>query len=195
MAKLNILFLSLDQSLLGANKSGDTIERFQSYSKHLNTILALVPTTKKPVAISSPFPIEIYPAYGKDKLAAYFSLLLQTRKLLQTRNIDIVTANDPVLSLIGSLAKLSTGSQVVVEVNVLGNRLANISWAFERWYHPILWLVHLIAILTADHIRTDNTGDAVFLKNTFGFSKEKISVIPMVPKQVKNLKKTSLATT
>lgn len=178
---LNILFLSLDQSLLGVSTVGDTYDRLTAYKKFLNKIVVIVPTTRKPKRTSTSDNINIIPAYSNNKILAYFKLFLETKRIICEEKIDLVTCNDPVLSFIAILARLISGRKTSIEVNVLGNRLGNIPWIFEKPHHIFLWLIHYFSIKFSDQIRSDNSGDTNFLIQKIGIPKDKITTIPMVP--------------
>lgn len=179
---MNILILSLDQALVGGSQSGDTNQRLLAYSQHCRPITLLIPTTQ-PAHTLRQGRVVIIPVFASNKFIAYLKLFIQTVRTLNTNKPDLVVCNDPTLASIAIIANLVGSRKAKVEVNVLGNRLTNRAWIFERWHHPLLWLTHVFAIYLSDHIRTDNTGDQRILTQKFKIPKSKIAVIPMPPSQ------------
>ncbi len=174
---MNVLILSLDESLFNTHGEGDTLERFKAYRKHTTSLKVIVSTQKKykPLSIAG---IDIFGVSGRNKLFSYLKMLFMTKELCKEK-IDIIVANDPILGFISLLAR--SNSTPKIQISVFDLQLLDPNWIALKLHHYILKIIGIWALKNADSIRTDNSGDRNDLVDKLFIDPNIITTIPISP--------------
>jgi glycosyltransferase involved in cell wall biosynthesis len=174
--KMNILVISLDKEILKKSGQSETINRFKIISQKKIGINFIIPTSKKTKSFSIS-KINIIPAYGKNTLLSYFSILIKIVKICLKNKIDLILANDAVLGAIAIIAR--SIFKYKVQISVFGLEIFSKDWQKERIQNALLKTVHIWALKKADSIRTDNAKDKIILNEKLKIDKNKIVSIPV----------------
>ena len=176
---MNICILSLDQSLVKPKVYGDTLERFKAYSKKVNHIKVLVPTTNSQATGSTIKNLDIEPVNTHHQALSYLKLFQKVVAL--SKDVDIVVTNDPVLGSIAEMSRVATRENFKIQINVFGLHVHNKFWLADRWQNRFWAKIHTWMFTRADSIRTDNHRDKLELVKDLNITSEKIVVVPLVP--------------
>lgn len=176
---MHLINLSLDQSLFGLKKLGDSHERFVAYARGFESFTVIVPTKHK-IKPYEKTRITYIPAIGKNQLAAFIETSKYLRKTISGKKNTIIICNDPVLGFIALLVKVRF-PKVKIQINSFGTRLNQWRWLFEKPYNPFIWIISLISLLFADSIRTDTNGDKEIIQRFTLKEDKKFIVLPVPP--------------
>lgn len=177
---MNVLILSLDQSLITGTGIGDSLERFRSYARHLTSLLVLIPTTSSSATGLNQTKIAIIPIKARSKIFAYLNLIQQLRRLSVVP--DLIVTNDPILGLIALISR-GFSSNPKIQINVFGLPLFNSFWYHSRPLNFFFAPFYVIALKLADGVRTDNKSDRQQLIKKLKLNPDTTVVIPVPPSQ------------
>ena len=196
---MRVLVISIDRTLLGADYSGDVLERHQKYAREAGSLDVIVMSTKgfKKKEIDSH--LAVFPTNSKSKLTYVFDALEIAKNIYWPNKIDLIVCQDPFLTgLAGWLIKKRFKIPLLIHFH--GDFWDNKYWLLEKsrwWFNWFLFLLSKFLVPRADGIRVVSSGIRDKLIKG-GVSGEKIRVIPTPvdlkkferfdEKKVKNLK-------
>jgi glycosyltransferase involved in cell wall biosynthesis len=171
--------ISLDRTLLGADYSGDVLERHQEYARRAGRLDIIVFSKKgfNKKKISSQ--LTIYPSNSSTKLNYIFDAFEIAKKIYWPDKFDLIVAQDPFLcGLAGWLIKKRFKIPLLIHFH--GDFWQNKYWLLERkrwWFNWFFLLLSKFLVDGADGIRVISSGIRDKLIKG-GVDQNKIKVIP-----------------
>jgi len=179
---MRVLMISLDKTLLGADYSGDVLERHQEYAQragHLDIIVFQKGTFpwnqgNVPLQIHSTNSLsKIFYVWDAYKVAADKGTVLASQG---QSPYQLIITQDPFLTgLVGYLLKRKFKIPLLIHFH--GDFWQNKYWLKERWFNLILLWLSKFLVKKADGIRVVSSGIKTKLIE-IGLAKNKIRVIP-----------------
>ena len=175
---MRVLMISIDKTLLGADYSGDVLERHQKYAEKIGSLDIIIMSKKwlKKRKISSQ--LTVYPTNSSTKLNYIFDTYEIAKNIYWPDKFDLIVCQDPFLTgLAGWLIKKRF--KVPLLIHFHGDFWNNKYWLFEKgrwWFNWFFFLISKLIVARADGIRVVSSG----IKNKLiksGISKDKIRVI------------------
>jgi len=171
--------ISLDRTLLGADYSGDVLERHKEYAKLTGQLDIIVFSKKgfKKKKINEN--LTIYPTNSRIKLNYILDAYETIRSIYWPDKFDLVVCQDPFLAgLVGWIIKKRF--KVPLLVHFHGDFWQNKYWLIEAgrwWFNWFFLLLSIFIVKRSDGIRVVSSGikDKLVKK---GINKRKIKVIP-----------------
>lgn len=178
---MHILMFSYDKNLVDGSPAGDALSRHESYAEHLDKldIVIPLPAAEKPAELRIKEKLSIYPT-GGFKIAAWLRAYMRARKICREGRVDIVVAQDALLGVLGVLLKKEFGCKL--QLNAFGLEIFNDWWLKQSLLHRVYRVVMCWALRRADLVRTDATRAKISLVEKLGIPKEKVAVIPIIPR-------------
>ena len=176
---MRVLMISIDRTLLGADYSGDAVDRHQIYAK-LAGQLDIIVLTKKGFNKKKISPeLTIYPTNSRNKLSYVFDAFEIAKKLYWPDKFNLVVTQDPFLNgLIGWIVKKRFKAPLLIHFH--GDFWDNKYWLLEKgrwWFNWFFLLISKIVVYKADGIKVVSSGIKRKLVRG-GVNKSKIRVIP-----------------
>ena len=174
--------ISIDRTLLGADYSGDALERHQAYAK-LAGQLDIVVLTKKGLNKKKISPeLTAYPTNSKNKLNYVFDAFEIAKKIYWPDKFDLIVTQDPFLTgLIGWIVKKRFKAPLLIHFH--GDFWQNKYWLREKgrwWFNWFFFLLSKFIINGADGIRVVSLGiKSKLVKNKIAKSKIRIISTPV----------------
>jgi len=168
--------ISLDRTLLGADYSGDVIERHQEYARRTGQLDIIVFSKKgfKKIKVSSQ--LTAYPTNSSTKINYIFDAFKIAKEIYWPDKFDLIVVQDPFLTgLAGWLIKKRFKVPLLVYFH--GDFWQNKYWLKEKWFNPIFLFLSKFLVDRTDGIRVVSSG----IKNKLvkgGVNKKKIRIIP-----------------
>ena len=175
---MRILMISLDRTLLGADYSGDVLERHKKYADLAGQLDIIVFSKKGFKKNKVNEKLRIYPTNSRNKLTYLFDAYEIARKIYWPDKFDLVVCQDPFLTgLFGWIIKKRF--KVPLLVHFHGDFWKNKYWLIEKgrwWFNWFFLLLSVFVVKKSDGIRVVSSGikDKLVKK---GIDKRKIKVI------------------
>jgi len=171
--------ISLDRTLLGADYSGDVLERHQKYTDLIGRLDIIVFSKKgfNKKKINENF--RIYPTNSKTKLTYIFDAYEIARNIYWPDKFDLIVCQDPFLTgLAGWFIKKRF--KVPLLIHFHGDFWQNKYWLIEKgrwWFNWFFLILSKFLINKTDGVRVVSSGikDKLVKK---GINKRKIKVVP-----------------
>jgi len=167
--------ISIDRTLLGADYSGDVLERHQEYAQQAGQLDIIIFSKKgfKKRKISPQ--LTVYPTNSSTKLNYIFDAYEIAKNIYWPDRFDLIVCQDPFLTgLTGWLIKKRFKIPLLVHFH--GDFWQNKYWLKERWFNPIFLFLSKFLVDGADKIRVVSSGIRDKLVQG-GVNKEKIRII------------------
>ena len=171
--------ISIDRTLLGADYSGDVLERHKEYAEQAGKLDIIVFTkqgfNKKKINQE----LTIYPTNSKTKFNYIFDAYEIAKRIYWPDKFDLIVTQDPFLcGLAGWLIKKRFKTSLLVHFH--GDFWKNKYWLFERkrwWFNWFFLILSRFLVKKADGVRVVSSGikDKLIKK---GINENKIRVIP-----------------
>ena len=171
--------ISLDRTLLGADYSGDVLERHKKYADLAGQLDIIVFSKKGFKKRKINENLRIYPTNSKSKLTYVLNTYEIIRSIYWPDKFDLVVCQDPFLTgLAGWIIKKRF--KVPLLIHFHGDFWDNKYWLIEKgrwWFNWFFLILSKFLIKRADGIRVVSSGikDKLIKK---GIDKRKIKVIP-----------------
>lgn len=168
--------ISLDKTLLGADYSGDVLERHQEYAQYLDALDIVVFSKKgfKERKFSSR--LAVYPTNSLTKLNYFYDVLKAAKKIFDKNKIDLIVTQDPFLT--GWTGwRIKKKNKIPLLIHFHGDFWGNRYWLRERWFNWLLLFLSRFLVKRADGIRVMSSGIKKKLVKR-GIAENKIRVIP-----------------
>jgi len=176
---MRVLMISIDRTLLGADYSGDVLERHKKYAKEagqLDIIVFTKKSFKKREFINN---LKIHPTNSKTKLNYIFDAFEIAKNIYWPDKFDLVVCQDPFLTgLAGWFIKKRFKIPLLVHFH--GDFWDNKHWLFEKgrwWFNWFFLIISKFIVDRADGVRVVSSGIKSKLIKA-GISKTKIRIIP-----------------
>lgn len=172
-----MLMLSLDRDLLIPGRS-DTERRFADYAPFLESLDVLIPAdVESQRQITAIISVRSVPG---NLFFKSIRLILTGISLCRMKNINLITANDPIIGLPGYLIRIFS-PQTKLLVNVLGLEITDSYWLSEKpLFHQAIRTIQIFVLNKADIIRSDSRR-AVEQLVSLGIPRQKIKFVPLIP--------------
>ncbi len=176
---MRVLMISLDRTLLGADYTGDVLERHQKYADLAGQLEIIVLTKKgfKKRKISQN--LTVYPSNSLSKLNYVLDAFNLAKNIYWPDKIDLIVTQDPFLTgLTGYLIKKRFKIPLLIHFH--GDFWDNKYWLMEKgrwWFNWFFLLLSKLTVKQADGIRVVSSGIKEKLAKA-GVNQHKIKVIP-----------------
>lgn len=176
---MRVLMISLDRTLLGADYSGDVLERHQEYAEKAGSLDIIIMSKKgfKRKKISSQ--LTVYPTNSTTKLNYIFDAYNLAKNIYWPDKFDLIVTQDPFLTaLAGWLIKKRFKIPLLMHFH--GDFWQNKYWLLEKgrwWFNWFFFILSKFLVDGADGLRVVSSG----IKDKLiagGIDKKKIRVIP-----------------
>jgi len=173
---MRVLMISIDRTLLGADYSGDVLERHQEYAQQAGNLDIIVFSKRGFSQRKINNQLKIYPTNSTTKLEYIFDAYNIAKNIYWPDKFDLVVTQDPFLcGLAGWLIKKRFKIPLLMHFH--GDFWHNQYWLRERWFNPIFLFLSKFLVDGADGIRVVSSGIKDKLVEA-GIDKKKIRVIP-----------------
>jgi len=173
---MRVLMISLDKTLLGADYSGDVLERHQKYAQGIDKLEIIVFSKKGFKKKKVDDRLIIYPTNSSNKLAYLFDAFNIAKGIYWPDGFDLIVTQDPFLTgWTGWLLKKRFKAPLLVHFH--GDFWQNKYWLKERWFNPIVLFLSKFLVDGADGIRVVSLEIKKKLIKA-GVTKDKVRVIP-----------------
>jgi len=173
---MKVLMISLDRTLLGADYSGDVVERHNEYAEKAGNLDIIVFSKKGSRKKKINPKLTIYSTKSKRKLDYVFDAYKIARYIYYSDKFDLIVTQDPFLTgLAGWFIKKSFKVSLLIHFH--GDFWKNKYWLYERWFNPFFLVLSKFLVKQADGIRVVSSGIRKKLIKE-GVDKKKIRVIP-----------------
>jgi len=183
---MRVLMISIDRTLLGADYSGDALERHQEYAQKAGSLDIIIMSKKgfKRRKISPQ--LTVYPTNSSTKLNYILDAYEIAKNIYWPDKFDLIVCQDPFLTgLAGWLIKKRF--KVPLLIHFHGDFWQNKYWLRERWFNPIFLFLSKFLVDGADGIRVVSSGIRDKLIKA-GVSEKNIRIIP-TPVDLEKFKK------
>ena len=176
---MRVLMISLDRTLLGADYSGDVLERHKEYANLAGQLDIVVFSKKGFKNRKINDNLRIHPTNSKTKLNYILNAYEIIRSIYWPDKFNLVVCQDPFLTgLAGWIIKKRF--KVPLLIHFHGDFWENKYWLFEKgrwWFNWFFLLLSFFTVKKANGIRVVSSGirDKLIKK---GIDKNKINVIP-----------------
>lgn len=168
--------ISLDRTLLGADYSGDVLERHQAYAQRAGQLDIIVFSKKGFAKNKISGQLSVHPTNSSNKLDYFFDAYRIAREISLGDEFNLIISQDPFLTgLVGWFLKKKFKIPLLVHFH--GDFWQNKYWLKERWFNPIFLLLSKFLVEGADGIRVVGS----IIKDKLikeGIAADKIRVIP-----------------
>jgi len=173
---MQVLMISIDRTLLGADYSGDALERHKEYAKRAGSLDVIVFSKRGYKKIKVNNNLTIYPTNSLNPLTYIFDAYKIACDICIPDKFDLIVTQDPFLTgLAGWVIKKRFDISLLMHFH--GDFWQNKHWLFERWFNPFCLIISKFLVDGADGIRVVSTGiKRKLIKNKI--KKDKIRVIP-----------------
>lgn len=176
---MRVLMISIDRTLLGADYSGDALERHKEYARKVGKLEIIVLSAKGFTKRRITSQLIVYPTNSKTKLNYVFDVFEIVKQIYYPDRFDLVIAQDPFLTgLAGWLIKKRFNLPLLVHFH--GDFWQNKYWLLEKgrwWFNWFFFFLSKFVVGRADGIRVVSSGIKDKLA-VAGVDREKIRVIP-----------------
>lgn len=173
---MKIIMLSLDKTFLGADYSGDAIERHQEYAQRAGFLDIIVFSKAGFANKKIDERLMIYPTNSRFKINYIFDTLKTAQEIYQKNKFDLIVTQDPFLTgLAGWLIKRKFKIPLLIHFH--GDFWQNRYWLKEKWFNRLLLILSKFLVKRADGIRAVSSGIKEKLIRA-GIDLNKIRVIP-----------------
>lgn len=176
---MRVLMISLDRTLLGADYTGDVLERHQKYADLAGQLEIIVLTKKGFKKRKVDDHLTVYPSNSSGKLSYVFDALNLAKNIYWPDKIDLIVTQDPFLTgLAGLLIKKRFKISLLIHFH--GDFWDNKYWLMEKgrwWFNWFFLLLSKLIVKQADGIRVVSSGIKKKLAKA-GINQHKIKVIP-----------------
>ena len=175
---MRILMISIDRTLLGADYSGDILERHEKYANKAGKLDIIVFTKKGFKKIEFSENLKVYPTNSTTKLNYIFDTFEIAKNIYWPDKYDLIVCQDPFLTgLTGWIIKKRF--KVPLLIHFHGDFWDNKYWLFEKgrwWFNWFFLILSKFLVDGADGIRVVSSGIKDKLIKA-GVSKDRIRVI------------------
>ncbi len=175
---MRVLMISLDRTLLGADYTGDVLERHQEYARMAGQLEIIVLAKKGFKKKKVDERLTIYPSNSPNKLSYVLDAFNLTKNIYWPDKIDLIVTQDPFLTgLAGCLIKKRFKIPLLVHFH--GDFWDNKYWLMEKgrwWFNWFFLLLSKLIVKWADGIRVVSSGIKDKLTRA-GVNQHKIKVI------------------
>jgi len=168
--------ISLDKTLLGADYSGDVLERHQKYAQRVDKLEIIVFSRKGFKKRKIDDRLTIYPTNSSNKLAYLLDAFNVAKDIYWPDGFDLIVTQDPFLTgWTGWVLKKRFKTPLLIHFH--GDFWQNKYWLKERWFNPIMLFLSKFLVDGTDGIRVVSSEIKKNLVRA-GVTKDKIRVIP-----------------
>ena len=174
---MNIINISIDQTLVGGKRLGDAIERHRKYGEFVNHLDIIVYVNKR--AELKEFKISDnvigHPTNSANKIFFFLDAIKILNQIHKKNKVDLVQCQDPFIpGLIGLWFKKIYS--IKLQINFHGDFWDNPSWLKERKINRLFLWLSKFTVPRADGIRVMSEGQKEKLLSA-GVDEKKIRVI------------------
>jgi len=173
---MRVLMINLDKSMLGADYTGDVIERHKKYVQRAGKLDIIVFCKKGHKKIKYGPHLTIYPTNSKYKINYFYDAYRIAQEIYWPDKFNLVISEDPFgTGLVAWLIKKRFKIPLLIHFH--GDFWQNRYWLWERWFNPIFLFLSKFLVDGADGIRvvSSEIRDKLIKE---GVDKQKIRVIP-----------------
>lgn len=154
---MKVLMISLDKTLLGADYSGDVLERHKKYAQYIDELDIIVLSKKGFNEQRINDKLFIYPTNSLSKLFYVQNACKIAKKLFSKNKFDLVVTQEPFLTALAGW-KIKKKFKVPLLVHFHGDFWQNKYWLKEKWYNRCLLVLSKFLAPKADGIRVVSSG-------------------------------------